>query len=81
MPIYSKARYIGASPLHAREVGLSRNLQTINIIPKLHLVFNDYFYTVHAVEDQEPPVWLELITFQSFKCVYDDEYYVPNLDG
>ena len=69
----SKAQYLVAPPIHARAVGLVRNPQTINIIPKFHLVFDDYFYTVHTVEDREPPVWSELVTFQSFKCVYDDE--------
>ena len=48
--------------------------------PSISFLFDDYFETVRAVEDKEPPVWSELITFQYFKSAYDDEYYVPNLD-
>ena len=58
---------------------LVKNLQNVNIIPQLNMVFDDYFETFHSSEYQEPPVWPELTTFQSFKISYDDEYYVPNL--
>ena len=46
---------------------------------QFHLMFDEYFKTVHALEYQEPPVCSELITFKSFKIAYDDEDYVPNL--
>ena len=72
---------MGASPLHAITLGLVRNLQTGNISPQFYLGFDYYFETVYSGEDQEPPVWLELITFKSYKSAYDDEYCVPNLAG
>ena len=50
-------QYLGASPLNARTVVLVRNLKTGKIRPQFHLVFDDYFETVHTGEDQEPPVW------------------------
>ena len=58
---------------------LVRNLQSGKISHKVNLVFDDYFETVHAGEDQEPPCWSELITIKSLKIAYDDEDYVPNL--
>ena len=61
-------------------MGLGRNLQTSNISHQSNFVFDDYFETVHAGEDQEPQFWSELITFKSWKSAYDDEDYVPNLD-
>ena len=60
-------------------MGLVRKLHTGNTIPNFNLVFDDYFETVHTGEDQEPPVWSELITFQYLRSEYDDEYYVTNL--
>ena len=70
---------MGAFTLRASTMGLVKKLQTGNIRPQLNLMFDDYFETVHAGEDQEPSVWSELTTFQSFKSAYDDEDYVPNL--
>ena len=79
MPRSRRAQYWVSSHPHASTVVLVKNLQNVNIIPQLNMVFDDYFETLHSSEYQEPPVWLELTTFQSFKISYDDEYYVPNL--
>ena len=57
MSRYRRDQYLGASQIHAIRVGLVRKLQAINISLKFHLVFDEYFETVHVVEDQEPPVW------------------------
>ena len=57
MPRSRRAQYVGALPIHASTVILVRNLHTGNIIPQFNLVFYDYLETVHAGEDQEPPVW------------------------
>jgi hypothetical protein len=78
-PRSRRAQYLGASPLHASTVGLVRNLQTGNMSPQFHLVFDDYFETVHSDEGEEPAIWSELITFQAFRSDYDDEDYVPEL--
>ena len=67
--------------MHAITVCMVRNLQTGNSSLQLHLLYDEYFETVRAGEDQEPPVWSELITFQSLNSAYDDEEYVPNLSG
>jgi hypothetical protein len=47
--------------------------------PQIHLVFDDYFKTVHTYKGQEPTIWAELMTFQTFRSDYDDEAYVPVL--
>ena len=78
-PQSRRAQYMGASPLHASTVGLVRNLQTGNISPQFYVVYDDYFKTVHATAEEEPPSWKELVTFQSFCSEYDDEDYVPEL--
>ena len=41
-------QYVGASPNHASSVGLVRNLRTNNISPQYHLVYDDFFETVHS---------------------------------
>jgi hypothetical protein len=60
-------------------VGLIRNLQTGTITPQFHLVFDNYFETVHSGDDQEPERWNELLQFSRFQAGYDKEDYVPEL--
>ena len=74
-----QAQYMENSPLHSSTVGLVRNLRTGNLSPQFHLVFNDWFETVHATEQEEPKVWTELIQFTQFSNDFDDEQYVPGL--
>ena len=57
MPRSRRSKYLRAYPLHASTVVLVSNLQTGNIRTQFHLVFDDYFETLHAGQDQEPPVW------------------------
>ena len=71
--------YVGYSPLHSSTVGLVRNLKTGNISPQFHLVFDDWFETVHSSPNEEPAVWKELVQFQSFSNEFDDDQYVPEL--
>ena len=71
--------YVGFLPLHSSTVGLICNLQTGNISPQFHLIYDDWFETVHATAAQEPEVWQELIKFSRFANDFDDEQYVPEL--
>jgi hypothetical protein len=57
------AQYLEAFPLHANTVELVCNIQTGNMSPQIHLVFDDYFETVHSYKGQEPTIWAELMTF------------------
>ena len=71
--------YVGISPLHSSTVGLVRNLRTGNISPQFHLVFDDWFETLHATANKEPNIWQELIQLQTFANDFDDKQYVPEL--
>ena len=44
----SRSQYFGLSPLYYITVGLVRKLQTGNISPQFHLVFDEYFDTVYS---------------------------------
>ena len=48
IPRSIRYQYLEASKLHTSTVGLVRNLQTGNIRPQFHLIFDDYCETVHA---------------------------------
>ena len=78
-PQSRRAQHLGCSPLHASTVGLVRNLTTGNMSPQFHLVFDDWFETVHASGSEEPKEWQELIQFQRFSNDFDDEQFVPEL--
>ena len=70
---------MGASPLHASTVGLVRNIQTGSNTPQFHMVYDDFFETVHSGEEEQPKKWEELVLMQRFKIDYDSEDYVPEL--
>lgn len=78
-PRARRGQFVGISPLHASHVGLIRNLRTNNISPQFHVVYDDFFATVHADEAEAPPEWEELLTFNRSRSEYDDEDYVPDL--
>ena len=78
-PQSRQAQYLGASPLHASTVGLVRNLCTGNLSPQFHVVYDDFFETVHATPEQAPVEWKELILFQAYRNDLDDDTYVPQL--
>ena len=78
-PRSRRGQYVGNSPLHASTVGLVRNLQTGTITPQFHLVFDDYFETVHSHEDQEPEVWGELLHLNRFQAELDEDDNLPQL--
>ena len=65
--------------MHASTVGLVRNLQTGAITPQFHMVFDDFFETVHSDENEAPSEWPNLIEFSRFQSDYDSEDYVPEL--
>ena len=48
-------------------------MRTGNISPQFHIVYNDYFETVHASPDKEPEVWPEFIVFQSFRSDIEED--------
>ena len=70
-PRSRRAQYMGVSPVHAETVGLVRNLHTGYISPQFHLVYDDWFETVLSDQDP-PPQWDHLCTFQRFETYFDD---------
>ena len=71
---------MGASCLHASSVGLICNLVTGNISPQFHVVYDDFFTTISATEDEIPASWPDLITFSSHRVLSDDAPdFVPKL--
>ena len=70
---------MGTSPLHASTVGLVRNLRTERVSPQFHLVYDDYFETVHSDETSVPTSWPELLTWNTFRSSFDDGATVPAL--
>ena len=79
-PCSCHGQYMGHSAIHASSVGLVRHLQTGHILPQFHMVYDDYFETVHSDEsDQPPPEWADLVTFNSTKVEWDDPDFTPEL--
>jgi hypothetical protein len=70
---------MGASPLHASTVALTRNLQTGSITPQFHVVFDDFFETVYSDASKPPPNWEELIIFNSFRADINEDSNIPEL--
>jgi hypothetical protein len=64
---------MGFSPLHASTVALARNLSTGHISPQFHVVYDDYFETVHSNGDDPPDEWNELVTVQSLHSNIDED--------
>ena len=73
-------QYLGTSPVHASTVGLVKNLSTGRIIPQFHLVYDNYFETVHSHSEKPPEVWDNLMQFNSFRSDFDDPDQTPDLD-
>ena len=61
-------------------MGIVRNLHTNNLSPQFHVVYDNFFETVHSTEEVTPEGWERLVTFSS-ECVIDDddEDYIPEL--
>jgi hypothetical protein len=80
-PHSRRAQNMGFSPLHASSVALARNLNTGNISPQFHVVYDDFFETVHTDGADPPDVWSDLVIVQSYCAPLDDDdpEYLPEL--
>ena len=72
-PRSRRGQYMGASPFHASTVGLVRNLQTGSITPQYHVVYDDFFETVHSGASEEPTEWPDLVVFNRFRNEFDED--------
>ena len=68
---------------HASDIGLIRNLKTRSISPQLHVVYDDFYTTVAAVERNEVPETWKLLYDNSRKHLIDPNKVreVPPLDN
>jgi hypothetical protein len=67
---------MGFSDRHASTIALVLNLMTKSISPQFHVVFDDWFTSVHSNgEELDPEVWNSLITNPScrLKAILDDD--------
>jgi len=71
-PRSRRGQFVGWSPLHSSKVALVRNLVTGRISPQFHVVFDDWFETVHCAEDTDvPPEWDVIVTNSHFESNVD----------
>ena len=56
---------MGFSPVHSTLIASVLNLLTHSITPQFHVIFDDWFTSVHSESDIEPSVWIDLITTPS----------------
>ena len=79
-PRSRRGQFVGFSPLHASSVGIIRNLRTNNLSPQFHVVYDNFFKTVHSTENEVPNSWEDLVTFSSDRVLdVDDDEYIPEL--
>jgi hypothetical protein len=71
-PRSRRGQFVGWSPLHSSKVALIRNLVTGRISPQFHVVFDDWFETIHCADDHEiPPEWDVIVTNSQFESNLD----------
>jgi hypothetical protein len=80
-PRSRRAQFVGVSPVHSESIGVVRNLNTGYITPQYHIVYDDWFETVHAPADQVPPEWENMCVFQKFQVEFGPEDNPPPLSA
>ena len=78
-PRSRRAQYVGFSPVHSENIGLVRNLHSGFITPQYHLVFDDWFETVHAPDGPEPRQWIDMCIYQRMQTYFDPDDKPPPL--
>ena len=64
---------------HTEIVGVVRNLTMGSMSPQYHLVYDDWFETVNAME-VAPPELMDLCVFHKFQVVFDNNSPKPVLE-
>jgi len=78
-PCLKRGQFVGHSPMHASTIGLVMNLQTSNISPQYHVMFDDFYETVNSNGDEPPPKWMDLFMLNQYKVEYNNTDYLPKL--
>jgi len=60
-PRSKRGQFVGYSPLHDFNVGMIRNLNTAYVSPQFHVMYNDFFETMHSDEESSPSAVIEHI--------------------
>ena len=74
-------QFVGVSPVHAENIAVIRNLKTGYLSPQYHIVFDDWFETVYASDDDPPPQWADMCIFQRFETQFDEDVQPPLLSN
>ena len=76
-PRSTRCMYVGKSPTHASTVPLVLNPDTGTIIPRFHVVFDDWFQTVSTdvkdLPDFNDPAWKKFFGESVYQYEFDDE--------
>ena len=74
-PHSRQGRFVGFSKDHSSSVALILNRQTRKITPQFHCVFDDFFQTVHGVDDKHD-INLDAIDWDHFiETVRTDKFF------
>ena len=79
-PRSRRGMFVGLSMQHAASVGNILNVRTGTITPQFHVVYDNYFETVHAGDDKVPEVWNALTTDER-EWVLDEEIFNTDHPG
>ena len=82
-PRSRRGQYMGLSPFHASNVALVRNLHTGSIGPQYHVVYDNWFETVHVDGSEPPPEWEVLVTNSRYHADFEEDdlgLTLPHLD-
>ena len=76
-PRSTRCMYVGKSPTHASTVPLVLNPETVTILPRFHVVFDDWFQTVSSdienLPDFNDPAWKRLFGDSVYQYEFDDD--------
>jgi len=68
-PRSKRGQFVGYSPFHASSVGMIRNINTQYVSPQFHVMYDNFFETVHSDEGNPwlAKIWEALYTFECYK--------------
>lgn len=62
-----------------QNIALVRNLKTGYLSSQFHVVFGDWFETVHSDQDMNPNEWENMCMFQRWELCLMKEQFLPSL--
>ena len=82
VPKARRGQFLGRSKTHASSIGLIRNLKTGKVSSQFHVVYDDFFTTVHSEEENIAlnENWMQLFKFTS-ECFSEDGDKAPQIES